>query len=161
MKEKMPGDIYLILDNIRSIHNVGSIFRTAACAGVKEIFLCGYTPEPVDRFGRIRKDFEKVSLGGEKEVLYTKIKTTAEAIEILRKKKVKIVAIEQAPKATLFKNFKPTHPVAYVLGNEVDGISKEILDMSHKIVEIPLRGNIKESLNVSVTAGVILFNTNQ
>ena len=161
MKEKTPGDIYLILDNIRSIHNVGSIFRTAACAGVKEIFLCGYTPEPVDRFGRLRKDFKKVSLGGEKEVPYTKTKMTLEAIEMLRDKKVKIIAIEQSSKAVPLKNFKPTYPIAYVLGNEVDGILKEVLEKCDEVVEIPLRGNIKESLNVSVTTGIILFNTNQ
>ncbi|PIR37245.1 MAG: RNA methyltransferase [Candidatus Zambryskibacteria bacterium CG10_big_fil_rev_8_21_14_0_10_42_12] len=155
--EQILDNVYLVLDNIRSIHNVGSIFRTAACAGVKEILLCGYTPEPTDRFGRIRKDFEKVSLGGEKEVLYTKVKTTEEALDKLHEKGVTVVAIEQSPRATPFKNFKPTYPIAYVLGNEVDGIAQEILERSDETLEIPLRGHIKESLNVSVVAGIVLF----
>lgn len=155
--EHIRGDIYLVLDNIRSIHNVGSIFRTAACAGVKEIFLCGYTPSPIDRFGRLRKDFKKVSLGGEEEVRYHHVRNTEEALEILRKQGVYIVALEQAEQATPIDTFKPTYPVAYVLGNEVEGVSSHILECVDQIVEIPLRGCIKESLNVSVVAGIMLF----
>lgn len=157
MKEETPGDVYILLDNVRSIHNVGSIFRTAACAGVEEIILCGYTPEPVDRFGRARKDFAKVSLGGEKEVSYRKFKTTEEGVEYLKQKGVSVVSVEQSKKAVSFRDFEPMYPVGYVFGNEVDGVSEDILEKSDTIVEIPLRGNAKESLNVSVTVGIILF----
>ena len=150
-------EVYLVLDNIRSIHNVGSIFRTSACAGVKEILLCGYTPEPVDRFGRMRKDFAKVSLGGEKDVAYSKYRTTLEAIDILKEKGILVIAVEQDNRSVSIENFKPQYPVAYVLGNEVNGISQDILDRADQIVEIPLRGEVKESLNVSVVAGIVLF----
>ncbi len=136
MKEKAPGDVYIVLDNVRSIHNVGSIFRTAACAGVKEIILCGYTPEPVDRFGRSRKDFAKVSLGGEKEVAYKKFKTTEEGVEYLKQKGVSVVSVEQSKKAVSFRDFELIYPAGYVFGNEVDGVSQDILDKSDTIVEI-------------------------
>lgn len=159
MKEKTPGDIYLILDNIRSIHNVGSIFRTAACAGVKEILLCGYTPEPKDRFGRWRNDFAKVALGGEREVPYQVCAITEDAVTLVREKGIRVVAVEQDARATSLKDFEPTYPIAYILGNEVDGISDDVLDSVDEIVEIPLRGDIKESLNVSVVAGIVLFDT--
>lgn len=148
---------YLILDNIRSIHNVGSIFRTAACAGVEKIYLTGCTGAPVDRFGRVRNDFKKVSLGAEIHISYIQKENTLEAIEELRKGDVSIVSVEQDRRSVLLENFAPPERVAYILGNEVGGIGEEVLSFSDNIVEIPINKEAKESLNVSVAAGIILF----
>ncbi len=146
-----------MLHNIRSVHNVGSIFRTADAAGVSKIILCGYTPTPVDRFGRARKNFNKVSLGAEKTVPWKQVQTPADAIKKLKKDGYKILAIEQSKNATSLFDYKPTSDkVALILGNEVRGLSKSILSQADTILEIPMRGK-KESLNVSVTAGVLLF----
>ncbi len=148
----------LILHNIRSVYNVGSIFRTADAAGVTKIILSGYTPLPVDRFGLPRKDFVKVSLGAELSIPWLQIKTLGSAIKQLRKENYLIVAVEQDKKSVSLFDFKPpkNKPVALVLGNEVRGLSKSALALCDKIVEIPMRGK-KESLNVSVSAGIAMF----
>ena len=148
----------LILHNIRSVHNVGSIFRTADAAGVTKIILSGYTPLPIDRFGMPRKDFAKVSLGAEKTIPWVQTKTLVSAIRQLKKEKYYIVAVEQDKKSVSLFDFKPpkNKPLALVLGNEVRGLSKPALALCDKIVEIPMRGK-KESLNVSVAAGIAIF----
>jgi 23S rRNA (guanosine2251-2'-O)-methyltransferase len=147
----------LVLHNIRSVHNVGSIFRTADAAGVSNIVLSGYTPAPMDRFGRERADFNKVSLGAEKTVSWEQAKTLAAALKKLRRENFKIAAVEQDTKATSLFDYRPkTTKLALVLGNEVRGISHESLKLCDDIVEIPMRGS-KESLNVAVAAGVALF----
>lgn len=148
----------LVLHNIRSVFNVGSVFRTADAAGVQKIFLTGYTPAPVDRFNLPRKDFAKVSLGAEKTISWSQTKTLAAAIKQLKKEGFYIVAVEQAKSSTPLFNFKKpkSKPLALVLGNEVRGISKQSLALCDEIVEIPMRG-AKESLNVSVAAGIAMF----
>lgn len=148
--------VVLILDNIRSVHNVGSIFRTADAAGVSKVFLCGLTPAPVDRFGRKRKDMAKVALGAEESVSWEKLETAQEAIETLKKEGFEVTAVEQSPEAIIFKDYQPQDRVAYVFGNEVGGLPKEVLELSDKVIEIPMAGQ-KESLNVSVAVGVVLF----
>lgn len=148
----------LILDNIRSVHNVGSIFRTADAAGVSKIYLIGVTPTPVDRFGRERKDLAKVALGAEKTVPWEHGEDSLEMINALKKDGVKVVAVEQSPNSVSLYNFKSAEKVAYVLGSETDGLSSEVLEASDEVVEIPMKGE-KESLNVSVVAGIILFHT--
>jgi tRNA G18 (ribose-2'-O)-methylase SpoU len=148
----------LILHNIRSIHNVGSIFRTADGAGVRKIILSGYTPAPVDRFNLPRKDFAKVSLGAEKTIPWVQTKTFAQAVKLLKKENYFIAAVEQDKRSTPLFDFTPpkNQPLALVLGNEVLGISPASLKLCDAILEIPMRGK-KESLNVSVTAGIALF----
>ena len=158
----------LILHNILSVYNVGSIFRTADAAGVEKIFLTGYTPTPIDRFGRVRPDLSKVALGAEKSVAWEQVKNPYGAIKKLRDAGCDIVAIEQdARSQNLFtyaqllqkktsKQKKSAKPLALMLGNEVRGISKAMLAKCDVIVEIPMHGK-KESLNVSVTAGIALF----
>jgi tRNA G18 (ribose-2'-O)-methylase SpoU len=153
---KANSDLYLILHDIRSIHNVGSIFRTADCAGVKHIFLSGYTPTPLDRFNRPRKDFAKVSLGAEKSVAWEYEKSVDKIIDKLKAQKVRILALEQDSRSVNYKKAKVTQNAALILGNEVSGISKKILDKSDVIIEIPMLGS-KESLNVSVAAGIAIF----
>lgn len=147
----------LVLHNIRSVYNVGSIFRTADAAGVHKIILSGYTPAPVDRFGRARKDFSKVSLGAEKMVPWEQVAETAPALARLQKDGYAIIAVEQDKKSThLFEYKKARAKIALVLGSEVDGLPADVIAQADTIIEIPMRGK-KESLNVSVAVGVVLF----
>lgn len=146
----------IILHNIRSIHNVGSIFRTADAAGVSKIYLTGYTPAPIDRFGRPRKDLAKVSLGAEKSVEWEACPQILPLLKRLKKIGVKIISVEQDGKSVDYLKLKLPPRLAFIFGNEVEGVSPEILKESDLICEIPMFG-AKESLNVSVTAGIILF----
>jgi len=148
----------LVLHNIRSIHNVGSIFRTADAAGVSRIILSGYTPTPLDRFNDPRKDFIKVSLGAEKSVPWSTVKTLRPTLTRLKKDGYTILALEQSSVSTPLFSYKSKKDERAVLivGNEVRGIAKGTLALADHIVEIPMRGK-KESLNVSVAAGVALF----
>ncbi len=148
---------YLILHNIRSEHNVGSIFRTADAAGVGKIYLSGYTPAPVDRFGRDVQKISKVSLGAEKSIPWEQRENILDLIKDLKAQDLEIVAVEQDERSVDYKKYKPKKDVAYILGDEVRGVPKEVLDAVDSIVEIPMKGE-KESLNVSVTAGIVLFN---
>lgn len=149
----------LILDNLRSVENTASIFRTAEGLGVKKIILVGTTPAPLDRFRRKRSDFTKVSLGSEDMMKweYVSQENFQLAISNLQKEGFKIVALEQHSKAKPLQAVSAKlQPFALVVGNEVDGVSKDILELSDEIVEIPMRGQ-KESLNVSVSTGIALF----
>jgi 23S rRNA (guanosine2251-2'-O)-methyltransferase len=160
-KSRNAIKIYMIviLNNIRSLHNVGSIFRTADAAGAEKIYLCGITPEPVDRFGKIRPQLEKVSLGAEKTVSWEKAKSAAVLIGKLKKQGYKIFAVEQSKKSIPYYQLKvkdKSANVALVLGNEVRGLPPAVLKKSDKILEIPMRGK-KESLNVAVAFGIVAF----
>src|SRR3989338_744720 len=112
-------NIFLILHNIRSLHNVGAIFRTAEGLGVKKIYLTGYTPEPYDFFGKLRKDFQKTALGAEKYVKWEKLRYIAVLIKRLKQDSVQIVALEQSKSSINIKKFKPRGRFALILGNEV------------------------------------------
>ena len=146
----------VILDNIRSVHNVGSLFRTCEGAGVSKLYLCGVTPSPKDRFGRVRSDIAKVALGTENLVPCEEITDTQTCITKLKSEGYVIVAVEQDARSKDFKSFVQKEKTAFVFGEETKGLSKEILDMCDEILEIPMQGE-KESLNVSVSAGIILF----
>ena len=152
-----PKEIILILHNIRSNHNVGSIFRTSDAAGVSKIILSGYTPSPLDKFGRPVKEIEKTALGAEKNIAWEKIPNIKKVLKNLKGAGFQIIAIEQAKNSVDYKNVSALGGrTAFILGNEVLGISKSILKECDLIAEIPMRGE-KESLNVSVSAGVALF----
>lgn len=148
----------LVLDNLRSVENTGSIFRTAEGLGVSKIILVGTTPTPLDRFGRKRQDFAKVSLGAEEFISWEVGKSISSVIEELKDQGFKIIVLEQHPNAIKLTNFKTSELTNFtlVVGNEVDGVSKEALKMADAIVEIPMVGK-KESLNVSVSTGIALF----
>jgi len=146
--------ISALLHNIRSVHNVGSMFRTADAAGVDRIYISGYTPSPVDRFGRLRKDFSKVSLGA--EVQWEFIKDPIELIKKLKKENFVIISLEQNKNSVDYKKVKPENKNLIIVGNEVEGVPEEFLKLSDVIAEIPMQGK-KESLNVSVAFGVALF----
>lgn len=155
-KKELEQKIYLVLHNIRSLHNVGSIFRTAEGLGAKKIYLTGYTPEPYDIFGKLRKDFAKTALGAEKYLEREKEKNIFNLIKRLKKEKTQIIALEQSKKSISLKQFRPKKSLALILGNEVTGLSPAILKKCDKIIEIPMRGK-KESLNVSVAAGIAVY----
>lgn len=150
--------IFLILQNIRSIYNVGAIFRTAECAGISKIFLSGYTPTPLDRFGRERKDFVKVALGAEKSIVWEQKKNIEKLLEDLKKEGVHIIAVEQSKNSVDYKKIKIKGPTAFIFGNEIRGLSSSVLKKADIVAEIPMKGK-KESLNVSVSVGVVLFQT--
>lgn len=144
------------LYKIRSVHNVGSIFRTMNCAGIKEVFLVGTTPTPIDRFGRTRKDFAKVALGAEKEISSKYFKNWNEFKKFARNMKLSLIALEQNKIAKDYKKFTLRRNSCLILGEEVKGIPKDILEDAEAIIEIPMRGS-KESLNVSVAGGIAIF----
>ena len=146
----------LILNDIRSTHNVGAIFRTADACGISKIYLIGTTPAPIDRFGRERKDVAKTALGAEKTIPWEYLKTITPLLTKLKKEKFEIIAIEQSKNSVDYKKVQLKNNSAIILGNEVTGISKNILNKCDIIVEIPMMGK-KESLNVSVATGVVLF----
>lgn len=152
----MVSQIYLLLHNIRSTHNVGSIFRTADAVGVKKIYISGYTPAPVDRFGRARQDITKASLGAEKSVPWEGVGDVFELIKKLKTEKVKILGLEQNERSIDYRKAKNNDDMLVIVGNEVGGIEKDILDLCDEIVEIPMHGS-KESLNVSVATGILLY----
>jgi 23S rRNA (guanosine2251-2'-O)-methyltransferase len=147
MKEQ---EVYLILHNIRSAYNVGSIFRTADAAGVKKVYLCGYTPTPDNQ------KVVKTSLGAEKYISWEYYKQTWQLLKKLKAEKVQIIALEQTKKSVDYRQFKPRFPLALVVGNEVRGLSKKFLTYADKIIAIPMYGR-KESLNVAVAAGIALY----
>lgn len=150
----------VLLDNIRSLHNVGSIFRTSDAVGVEKLYLCGITAAPKDRFGEVQAPLAKVALGAENTVPWEKVSTTARCIETLKKQGFKIVALEIAPGAVPYYELRATRheldKLALVVGAEVKGISPAILKKCDTIIEIPMRGK-KESLNVAVSFGVAAY----
>ncbi|PIR96528.1 MAG: RNA methyltransferase [Candidatus Doudnabacteria bacterium CG10_big_fil_rev_8_21_14_0_10_42_18] len=157
---KPKKSFYVIAHNIRSLHNVGSIFRTADAFGIEKIFLTGYTPTP--KLEKHRLKINKVALGAEKFVEWEYQKSAARLIKKLQKKKTAILALENNASSaidissgqarTIFKNDR----VALVLGEERKGINKKLLALCDMIVEIPMKGE-KESLNVSVAFGVAAY----
>lgn len=156
MSAKKKNEIFVLLHNIRSVHNVGSMWRTANAAGVNKIFMSGYTPLPIDRFGRERKDFAKVALNSQKSVDWEYVENPVNLIKRLQKEGVFVIAIEQAKNSVDYKKVKVKKPVLFLVGNEVDGIPKNLLDLADVIAEIAMKGD-KESLNVSVAFGIALF----
>lgn len=152
--------VCVILDDIRSGHNVGSIFRTADALGIDKIYLAGFTPAPEDKFGRINKEIAKVALGAEKAVNWEATKKISAIIKKLKTEKYKVIAVEQRVGAKDYKDFKfgessADCPTAFIFGNEIIGLSEKILSVCDEVVQIPMRGK-KESLNVSVAFGIAL-----
>ena len=163
---KRSKNAVLILHNIRSKLNVGSIFRTADALRITKIYLTGYTPAPVDRFDRVVQEISKSALGAEKNIPWEKKKDPFAIIKKLKNEGYYVIAIEQSQKSIDYKKIKPKFPTAFIFGNEVIGISPALLSPADVIAEIPMQGELsrnrsadgrKESLNVSVTAGIALF----
>ena len=149
---------YLILTDIRSHYNVGAMLRTADGAGVTKVYLCGYTPTPIDRFGRAVPEIHKTALGAELVVPWEYVNEITELISRLKAEGVTIVAVEQALSSVLLGEFVVPAKVAYILGSETEGVAPAVLAHVDTILELPMHG-MKESLNVSVTAGIVLYHT--
>ena len=148
--EKMP--VIVVLDNIRSMHNVGSVFRTADAFLVRGIYLCGYTPQPPHR------DIHKTALGATETVEWKYFGSAVEAVSALREAGYGVFAVEQTAESVALQAFSGEHngPFAVVFGNEVDGVSEDALALCDGAVEIPQWG-MKHSLNISVAAGIVLW----
>ena len=139
--------ISILLENVRSVHNVGSIFRSADGFGAEMIYLTGYTAFPP------RKDLSKTALGAEKAVPWEHIENPIDAAKKIIKKGISLVLIEQTKISQSIYDIKWEFPICFIVGNEVKGVSEELSNISQIHAEIPMRG-VKQSLNVSVAAGV-------
>lgn len=150
----------LVIADIRSAHNVGSLFRTSDGVGIKKIYLTGTTPAPLDRFDRPRKDIAKTALGAELSIPWKYEKGTGALLKKLKSADTCIIAIEQSKDSIDYKKVNSkigkNKKVVFVVGNEVEGLSPTTLKLVDIVAEIPMKG-MKESLNVSVAAGIALF----
>jgi tRNA G18 (ribose-2'-O)-methylase SpoU len=150
-KQIEKNKLVIVLDNIRSHHNVGSIFRTADAFKIEKIMLCGYTPLPPHR------DIHKTALGATETVNWQHHQQTLSALNELRKQGYTLYAIEQTEKKIFLNNFKPVgNKMAVVFGNEVGGIDQDVIDNCDAVIEIPQYGT-KHSLNISVCAGIVMW----
>ncbi len=150
----------VIAHNIRSAHNIGSILRTADALGISKIFLTGYSPAPIDRFGKPFTKITKVSLGAEQSVKWSAVKNISPLLARLSKQGYKLVALEQHANSTPLSEYKASQnklkKTVLLLGNEVTGLSSGLLKKVDTILEIPMKGK-KESLNVSVAFGIAAY----
>ncbi|HLV38510.1 RNA methyltransferase [Xanthomarina sp.] len=148
--EKTP--LIIILDNIRSLNNIGSVFRTSDAFLIEKIYLCGITATPP------HKDIHKTALGSTETVAWEYVENTLDLVEALKKENIKIIAVEQAENATMLNNFAPQAKTKYALvfGNEVKGVAQNIVSNSDVVLEIPQFGT-KHSLNISVSVGVVIW----
>lgn len=142
--------IYLVLDRVIDTYNIGSLFRLSDAIAVEKIYICGDTEYPPS--SRIHK----AAVGTEEWVPWEKMDNAVDTVKELKKKGVKIIAVEQDERSVSYKNIKPQFPVAIVIGNETDGVSKEVLDLSDTIVELPMFG-VNKSFNVWGSAAIIAY----
>lgn len=151
-KSAKKTPILIILDNIRSLNNVGSVFRTSDAFLVEKIYLCGITGTPP------HKDIHKTALGSTDSVDWEYYKNTLDLVNELKNKGIEVISIEQAEKATMLNDFIPKAGVkyAFVFGNEVKGVSQDVVNHSNMVIEIPQYGT-KHSLNISVSVGVVIW----
>jgi len=151
-KQAAKNSIVAVLDNIRSMHNVGSVFRTADAFLLEGICLCGYTAQPPHR------DIHKTALGATETVDWIYFSSAIEAIQQLKERDYKVFAIEQTEGSISLEKFhtEPDEKIAVVLGNEVEGVSNDVLKICDGSIEIPQFG-MKHSLNISVAAGIVLW----
>ncbi len=152
--EKTP--LIIILDNIRSLNNIGSVFRTSDAFLIQKIYLCGITATPP------HNDIRKTALGSTESVDWEYAQNTLDLVKHLQSDGVKVISIEQAENAIMLNDFQPEHEQTYaiIFGNEVKGVTQEVVDASDIVIEIPQFGT-KHSLNIAVSCGVVtwdLFN---
>ncbi|HWC52679.1 MAG TPA: RNA methyltransferase [Chitinophagaceae bacterium] len=151
-RQTPKNPIIVVLENIRSAYNVGSVFRTADAFLIEAIYICGYSARPP------HKEIKKTALGAEETVDWKHFKTAKEAVEELKNKKYKVFAVEQAEKSYKLQdiNFKNDEKIAVVFGNEVTGVEQSTIDICDGCIEIPQFG-MKHSLNIATAAGVVLW----
>ena len=147
--EKTP--IVVVLDNVRSMNNIGSVFRTADAFRIEKIYLCGITATPPHR------DIHKTALGAENSVEWEYVEDTLHCVERLKNDGFGVFAVEQVEGSAMLHDFAPDgRKTAVVFGNEIEGVAQEVVDVCHGSIEIPQYGT-KHSLNVSVTAGIVMW----
>lgn len=148
--EKTP--IIIILDNIRSLNNIGSVFRTSDAFLIEKIYLCGITAQPP------HNDIRKTALGSTETVYWEYAENTIDIVKKLKAENVNVCAIEQAENATMLNAFEPqsNQKYAFVFGNEVKGVAQDVVNASDVVIEIPQYGT-KHSLNISVSCGVVVW----
>lgn len=151
-KKSKKTPLIIVLDNIRSLNNIGSVFRTSDAFLIEKIYLCGITATPP------HKDIRKTALGATETVTWEHIEDTLELVKRLQKEKIKILSVEQAEQATMLDKFTPEKDTKYALvfGNEVKGVQQEVVSASDTVLEIPQFGS-KHSLNISVSVGVVVW----
>jgi len=151
-KDAKKTPIIIILDNIRSLNNIGSVFRTSDAFLIEKIYLCGITATPP------HKDIHKTALGSTDTVAWEHIENTIDLVEKLKVENIKVCSIEQAENATMLNDFKPeaNTTYAFVFGNEVKGVAQDVVSTSDYVIEIPQFGT-KHSLNISVSCGVVVW----
>ena len=143
--------ITIVLDNVRSALNVGSVFRTSDAFLIENIILCGITATPPN------KEIRKAALGSTDSVNWKYVKNTTDAVQQLIKEGYYVVGVEQADKSTLLDEFKlPKKPIAIIMGNEVNGVDQEVINLCDEVIEIPQFGT-KHSLNIAVTTGIVIW----
>ena len=140
--------ISILVENVRSVHNVGSIFRSADGFGAEKIYLTGYTAHPP------RKDLHKTALGAEDAVPWEYYENPLDAVEVIKKQGISLILIEQTKQSKSMYDIDWEFPLCFIVGNEVSGVSEDLSNMANIHVELPMRG-VKQSLNVSVAAGVV------
>ena len=148
-KSSSKSNLILVLDNIRSLNNIGSVFRTSDAFRVKHIYLCGITAKPP------HKDIQKTALGATDSVSWSYAEDTLEVVEQLKRDQVKVLSIEQAEESTMLQDFKfkTDETYAMIFGHEVKGVSQEVINHSDTVIEIPQFGT-KHSVNISVSVGI-------
>lgn len=151
-KTSSKTPVVIVLDNVRSLNNVGSVFRTADAFLVEAVYLCGITGTPP------HKEIQKTALGATESVSWKYFKTTLEAVEELKKDKYIVYAIEQTESAIMLNNFMPSkkQKLAIIFGNEVKGVEQDVINASTDVIEIPQIGT-KHSLNISVSVGIVMW----
>jgi len=147
-KNRFP--LYALCENIRSLYNVGSIFRTSDAVRLEKLFLTGYTGYPP------RKEIDKTALGAVDSVEWEYCENTIEVVRQIKKKNIQIVALEHTTNSISYADFEFTFPFCLLLGNEVDGLTNELIREADASIEIPMFG-LKQSLNVSVAYGIVMY----
>lgn len=150
LAEKKRFPLYSICENIRSLYNVGSIFRSSDAVRLKKLFLTGYTGYPP------RKEIDKTALGAVDSVQWQHAKDPMNSVAEMKKKNIPLIALEHTSRSIPYYDYNFEFPLCLVVGNEVEGISEELLSETHAAIEIPMFG-LKQSLNVSVAYGVVMY----
>lgn len=154
-------EFYLLLDNIRSLFNVGAIFRTADAAGIDKIILGGITClRGQGKIKELNPKISKTALGAEKIIPWEHAQQPWQIIKKLKKQGFQVIALEKSKKSIVYSKFKPRFPLVLVVGNEIRGVSKNLLKKSDKIIHLPMAGQ-KESLNVGIATGIAVYEINK